>query len=200
MRETWEDWVVGEPHINQDRSIQAVLRDGASAAAWWNWLSQMAHPTTLVVGFGFGQLFGQREPDGRVLVGGPALDRARSALWQARRERRLAAVGGIGEVETAVLASLLELLATQRQGWTRRQAQTIALARTRSGREVARELGVGASVVSESLSAAGFRASTAAEAALRDLMSCYGSATSGVDGILPRFPELTAPAMAEATG
>ena len=143
----------------------------------------------LLSGVGFGEVEVGATEHGTELRG-EALDRARSALWDARRHRRHVLVRGPGGAEEEALSSLLEMMAELRHGWTARQAEIVRLARVANGRTVARRLGVGPSVVSESLTAASFRSLCRAEQAVTALGRCFGSAASPVP--LPaRFPAIT---------
>jgi hypothetical protein len=188
----WADWLLGAPHISSDRFIQVAVREGRQVIEWMRWLGESFHPLSWVYGLGFGELTAEKLSSGEVELGGEAVEGARRSLWSARQSRRHAQVRGVGETEAQVLASLLELMGELREGWTARQAETVRLARASTGRAVAESLGVSPSVVSESLSAASFRALRRAENAAGNLFACYGGQTQSLEGEILRFPAATA--------
>ncbi len=191
-RSSWENWLLGRTYINEDRSIQAALREGPQVAEWICLLSESFHPLRWTFGLGFGEVRGEKDEEGRVHLGGAAVDEARQALWEARRHRGAAVVRGIGAAEAGALASLFDLQSEIRRRWTLRQAETVVLARSHSGREVAEILGVGPSVVSECLSAASYRALRRSETAAAQLLGCYGGRLHlDLEGERLCFPSIT---------
>lgn len=154
------------------------------------------HPLRWVVGLGFG-LVEARTRGETVVLDGEALDRARAALWTARRDRRGAMAVGFGAPEDTTLAGLLELTEQIRARWTERQAETVRAARVSKGKEVAERFGVSPSVVSESLKAASFRPLLRAEDALAELLDHFG--TDGPwRGENVVFPDILSPLSREA--
>lgn len=186
------------PEFDGDGRAQALLRDGASVITWTRWLSETFHPTDWTWGVGFGEIEVHRPAEGPAELLGEAPARARAALWEARRQRRHALVQGPEGAEEEALASLLEMMEELRRGWTARQAEIVRLARVATGRKVAARLGVGPSVISESLSAASFRSLRRAEAAAAALGDCFGSEASPIPFPV-RFPAVTEAAAVEPT-
>lgn len=185
-----EGALLGAPEFGEDGTAQALLTDGASLITWTRWLSESFHPAGWTWGVGFGEVEIQRPVEGPAEFRGEAFERARGALWQARRQRRRAFVQGPGGAEEKVLASLLEMMEELRRGWTARQAEIVRLARVANGRKVAARLGIGPSVVSESLTAASFRSLRRAENSAAELADCFGSQALPVT-FPTRFPALT---------
>jgi hypothetical protein len=188
----WADSLVGAPHINSDRSLHIAVRHGRHVVDWVRWLSESFHSLGWTFGLGFGELTAEKLASGEVELRGEAVERARRSLWKARQGRRHSQIEGVGQTEAQVLASLLDLMGEIRGDWTARQAETVRLARASTGRAVAEALGVSPSVVSESLSAASFRALRRAEDAAGDLFACYGGQAQSLQGETLCFPPTTA--------
>ncbi len=100
---------------------------------------------------------------------------ARDALGVARRSRSWVVVRGLGPKDDALLTALFDLMHAVRSGWTPRQAQLVALTRGNRQRDVARNLGVSPSVVSESLKAARAAALFRAEEGLLSYLTADGT-------------------------
>lgn len=182
--------LLARPQFDGDGGVQVVARHGRGVVEWGRWLSETFHPAPWTLGLGFGGVTATKDAAGVVSLGGEALQRARAALWEARRQRRRALVRGVDGAEEQALSALFELQAELRRGWTARQAEIVRLARRSKGRDVAARLGVGPSVVSESLTAASFRPLLRAEDAAAELCDCFGSeAASLVERV--RYPAVT---------
>ncbi len=105
---------------------------------------------------------------------GPCFHHARAALDRGKKEKRWITVAGFGDGEDKILNGFLSLMAVVREGWTETQALTVSMARhSKMQKDVAKELGVVPSVVSESLSAASYSRFREADAALSMLMSRF---------------------------
>lgn len=160
--------------IERSAALQALFRRASGIAPFVAHLADTMHPLRWVVGLGFGVV--EARPRGENLVlDGSALDRARAALWTARRDRRAAVAVGFGAPEDAIVAGLLELSEQIRGRWTERQAETVRAARQLKGKDVAERFGVSPSVVSESLKAASFRPLVRAEGAIAELLDHFGT-------------------------
>lgn len=182
--------------IERGAAVQALFRRAAGVAGFVAHLSDAMHPLRWVAGLGFG-LVDARTRGESIVLDGPALDRARAALWTARRDRRSAVAVGFGSPEDEVLASLFELCEQIRGGWTERQAETVRAARALKGKEVAERFGVSPSVVSESLKAASFRPLVRAEAAMAELLDRFGN--EGIwRGPNVVFPDILSPLSRES--
>lgn len=160
--------------VERSGSVQALFRRAEGIARVIAHLGDGVHPYRWVVGVGFG-LVDSKFRGTTVVLDGSALDRARAALWTARRDRRGAVAVGFGTPDDETLASLIELMDQIRARWTDRQAETVRVARTEKGKDVASRFGVSPSVVSESLKAASFRPLLRSEAALAQLLDRYGT-------------------------
>jgi hypothetical protein len=184
------------PFVVQGGGIQAVFRTGVGVTRALAELSDRMHPFRWQFGIGFGTFESRSDPTG-LKLDGSCLDRARAALWTARRDRRSSVVVGFGSPEDSTLATILELIDQIRGRWTRRQAETVRAARDAKGKEVAAAFGVSPSVVSESLKAASFKPLLRAERSLTEAFDRFG--TEGVyrgDQVL--YPELTSPISSES--
>ena len=161
--------------IERSGSLQALFRRADGLGPTLARLGDGLHPYRWVVGVGFG-LVESRHRGSTIVLDGSALDRARAALWTARRDRRSAVAVGFGTPDDDTVASLVELMDQLRSRWTERQAETVRAARVMKGKEVAARFGVSPSVVSESLKAASFRPLVRSEEALASLLGRYGTA------------------------
>ena len=195
-RRASEDALAAPVQIERSAALQALFRRAGAVAPFVAYLADTLHPLRWVVGLGFGVVESRPRGVGFVLDGS-ALDRARAALWTARRDRRGAVAVGFGPPEDAVLAGLLELSEQIRARWTERQAETVRAARMLKGKEVAERFGVSPSVVSESLKAASFRPLIRAEEALSELLDHFG--TEGIwRGQNVVFPDILSPLSRES--
>lgn len=160
--------------VERSGSVQGLFRRAEGIATTLAVLGDGVHPYRWVVGIGFGQV--EARPRGTtVVLDGSALDRARAALWTARRDRRGAVAVGFGSPDDDTVASLVELMDQIRSRWTERQAETVRAARVEKGKDVAARFGVSPSVVSESLKAASFRPLMRSEDALGILLGRFGT-------------------------
>ena len=160
--------------VERSGSVQGLFRRADGIARALAVLGDGVHPFRWVVGLGFGRV-DARARGSTVVLDGSALDRARAALWTARRDRRGAMAVGFGSPDDETISSLVELMDQIRCRWTDRQSQTVRAARTEKGKDVAARFGVSPSVVSESLKAASFRPLLRSEEALGTLLDRYGT-------------------------
>jgi hypothetical protein len=137
-------------------------------------IADALHPARLVWGLGRGTLETDLSDDISVLDG-PCLHRARESVLSAKAEGRWLVAGGIREPHGRVLASLLDLVAAIRSGWTETRIRYVREARSRQQQEVAALLGVSKQAVHKALSAAHFATVVEAEAATRDLLRWAGA-------------------------
>lgn len=177
--------------------VQAVFRSGVGVTRAIAELSDRMHPFRWQFGIGFGTFEARPDSTAGLVLDGSCLDRARAALWTARRDRRSAVVVGFGSPEDATLATILELIDQIRARWTRRQAETVRAARDAKGKEVASAFGVSPSVVSESLKAASFKPLLRAERALTEAFERFGT-EGNYRGDAVQYPELTSPISSES--
>jgi len=184
------------PFVVQGGGIQAVFRTGVGVTRALAELSDRMHPFRWQFGIGFGTFESRSDATGLVLDGS-CLDRARAALWTARRDRRSSVAVGFGSPEDSTLATILELIDQIRGRWTRRQAETVRAARDAKGKEVAAAFGVSPSVVSESLKAASFKPLLRAERSLTEAFERFGTEGS-YRGDQVQYPDLTSPISSES--
>jgi hypothetical protein len=184
------------PFVVQGGGIQAVFRTGIGVTRALAELSDRMHPYRWQFGIGFGTFETRTDGTGLVLDGS-CLDRARAALWTARRDRRSSVAVGFGSPEDVTLATILELIDQIRGRWTRRQAETVRAARDAKGKEVAAAFGVSPSVVSESLKAASFKPLLRAERSLTEAFERFGTEGS-YRGDQVQYPDLTSPISSES--
>jgi hypothetical protein len=177
-------------------TAQLLLRRAGVLPSILARLGDVLHPYRCVVGLGFGSI--EVQTGGSSMhIAGESFDRARAALWAARRDKHSAAAVGFGEPEASMIASMIEMMDRIRAGWTERQAETVRAARRAKGKEVAAHFGVSPSVVSESLKAASFRPLMRAENSLSQLLDHFG--TDGIwRGEDVRFPDLVSPVSKES--
>jgi hypothetical protein len=101
---------------------------------------------------------------------GPCFHNARDALETSKKERLWVTFRGFGPVADQVLGSLFELMGAIRSGWTPLQSLHTVLMRQREWqKQVAQELRVNPSVISESLKAANYEAIVRGEEAAKQL-------------------------------
>ena len=166
--------LVAGPDLAHGDEVQVLARDPATAFRVLRRLADAIHPVQLGFGLGFGHLATALEspppPVGE--LDGPCLHRAREALERARDDGRWGAVEGIADADLALVAEgLIALLGAVRRGWTDKQAATVAAVRTgRYQKDVAADLGVAPSVISERLKAANWDAVQWGERALEALL------------------------------
>lgn len=132
-------------------------------------MGEAVHPAGLTFGLGWGPLTTDVDAPARELDG-PCYHRARAALGEAKRLRVWARLQGVREPTSTVGNGLLALLGAVRSRWTDRQVEFLVRARFEAQKEVAAFFGVKPAVVSESLSAASWRAVREAERALEILL------------------------------
>ena len=185
------------PFVVQGGGVQAVFRTGVGVTRALAELSDRMHPYRWQFGIGFGTFETRPDASGGLVLDGSCLDRARAALWTARRDRRSAVAVGFGSPEDTTLATILELIDQIRGRWTRRQAETVRAARTAKGKEVAASFGVSPSVVSESLKAASFKPLLRAEKSLTEAFERFGTEGS-YRGDRVHYPDLTSPISSES--
>jgi hypothetical protein len=185
------------PFVVQGGGVQAVFRTGVGVTRALAELSDRMHPHRWQFGIGFGTFETRQDASGGLVLDGSCLDRARAALWTARRDRRSAVAVGFGSPEDTTLATILELIDQIRGRWTRRQAETVRAARTAKGKEVAASFGVSPSVVSESLKAASFKPLLRAEKSLTEAFERFGTEGS-YRGDRVHYPDLTSPISSES--
>lgn len=170
--------VAAGPEITAGDEVQLLLgaRGGAGppaaglALSFLDGLSEALRPARLVAGLGAGPLStALRERVGE--NDGPCFHHAREALDAAKREGRTAVVRGLDEAPQEAVNALLRLAGDLRRDWTERQREVVALLRTAEYRkDVAHQLGVSPSVVTEVLGAARYDAITEAERAVVALL------------------------------
>lgn len=157
------------PEITAGDEIQVLLwvrsdpPTGSEAVSFLAQLTEDLHPVRIVFGLGLGGLTTKLGGPVRELDG-ECFHRAREALEGARREGRWAKISGLnsqrGSSENSepfedAANAILRLTGDIRAGWTDRQLEVIRMRRTWPlQKDVARELGVSPSVVSEVLRAA----------------------------------------------
>lgn len=138
--------------VDSEREI-AVERPAEVVAAVTR-LADAAYPQRLCFGLGGGE----RSPE-----------RARAALKSARRGGIWLVADGFGP-DDEVLTALFDLIGAVRSRWKGRQARYSAAARGRLQKDVAEEMGVSRSVISESLKSARHESVLRAEAAAARLL------------------------------
>ncbi len=185
------------PFSVQGGGIQSVFRSGIGVTRALSELSDRLHPFRWQYGIGFGTFETRPESGGTLVLDGSCLDRARAALWTARRDRRSAVAVGFGSPEDSTLATILELIDQIRGRWTNRQAETVRAARSAKGKEVASAFGVSPSVVSESLKAASFKPLLRAERSLTEAFERFGT-EGNYRGDSVQYPDLTSPISSES--
>lgn len=165
------------PEITAGDEVQLLLRPAGApgntaeqAIRFLAGLAEVLHPERLVAGIGAGPLATALRPR----VGendGPCFHRAREALALAKRDGRFAVVRGVEPAAGDAINALWRLAGDLRAGWTDRQREVIARLRHATYRkDVAHELGVSPSVVTEVLGAARFDAVAEAEKAAAALL------------------------------
>lgn len=169
--------VAAGPEITAGDEVQLLLPAGTpfpaaeQAAGFLSWLTGAVHPERVVAGLGAGPLSTALRPR----VGendGPCFHRAREALAFAKRDGRAAAVRGLDSPAEDAINALWRVAADLRAGWTDRQREVIARMRhARYRKDVAHELGVSPSVVTEVLAAARYDAVIEAETAATALLA-----------------------------
>lgn len=132
-------------------------------------MSEALYPAGLTFGLGWGPLTTDATAPARELDG-PCYHRARSALGEAKRRRVWARLEGFPEPSETASNGLLHLLGAVRGRWTARQMEFVVRARFEAQKDVAAFFDVNPAVVSESLSAASWRAVREAEGALEVIL------------------------------
>jgi hypothetical protein len=175
---------VAGPEITAGDEFQVLLKvtetqlPGRAAVSFVTQVTEDLRPVRVAFGLGLGTLSTTLEGPIRELDG-PCFHHARQALTFARRKGRWAAVSGMPSGVHEAANSILRLTGDIRVAWTDRQAEVIRVRRTWPlQKDVARELGVSESVVSEVLQAARHDAVQEAEEALVLLLNRTASPES----------------------
>ncbi len=106
---------------------------------------------------------------------GPCYYLARDAVNESKEQERWVTARGFGTDGGKILNGLFSLIGAVHAGWTAKQAQTVALTRrAQTRKEVAEDLGVVPSVVSEALAAALFTPVLEAERGLVVALAVFG--------------------------
>jgi hypothetical protein len=154
--------------------FQGLLRSHDGLQGIQSTLRVSAFPQELRFGFGVGTLDTALRPHAIGMVG-PCFHRARDAV------QRAAAEGTLVEVELGKPAPVFEIYARLysliRQGWTNRQRQVVDLSMSgMEGRQIAKQLEITPSAVSQRLTAAGVQAAADAVESWVRAMKHYVSA------------------------
>lgn len=170
--------LVAGPSLDRGDEVQLVARDAFTAFRALLYLADAIRPVELTFGIGLGPLTTALEqpvqPVGQ--LDGPCLHHAREALDRARADGRWGAVAGLRDADLGLAADgLIALLGALRRGWTEKQAVAVAEARTgRYQKDIAADLGVAPSVISERLKAAHWDAVQWGERGLEALFAAAG--------------------------
>jgi hypothetical protein len=185
----WRQVLTAGPEINAGDELQVLLRvdpanlPGTAAVSFLTQLTEDLRPVRVVFGLGLGALStGLQGTAGAIDVrelDGPCFHRARKSLETAKREGRWAVISGMPRAFQLAANSILRLTGDIRAGWTDRQFQVIRVRRTLPlQKDVARELDVSPSVISEVLSTARHDAVCEAEEAVVVLLNRSASPKS----------------------
>ena len=179
LREALREWsrpAAAGPEITAGDEVQLLLRlapdapPGRDVMAFLTHLTEAVRPTRVLFGLGLGEL----STPLRERVGendGPCFHRAREALATAKRDGRWGAIEGADSPAGEAINALLRLAGDLRGSWTDRQQEVVRLTRGADYRkDVAQQLGVSPSVVTEVLGAARYDAIHEAEEAVRLLL------------------------------
>ncbi len=135
-------------------------------------------------GLGWGEIDTAVDADAAVMDG-PCFHLAREALGEAKQSEEWVVARGFGPEADRIVNGIFSLLGAVRRGWTERQAEIVALARwAPSRKQVASELGVVPSVVTETLAAALYGPVREAENAAVNALTLFGQ--TGGDHAAPR--------------
>ncbi len=158
--------------------LQGIFNDPAAVVRVVVTLAEALFPVRIVYGLGRGELATAPGPE-VALLDGPCFHRARKALEVASKGDVWLVASGFGDTGDSTLAALFGLQGALRAKWTARQAEiagavrrALALGRTR--RDVAGDLGISPSVVTESLQAAAFDPLRRGERAAVQVLEKFG--------------------------
>jgi hypothetical protein len=165
------------PEFTAGDEVQVLLAvepsnpPGHAVMAFLSELTEDVSPVRIAFGIGAGSL--STELRGPIHeLDGPCFHRARKALDEAKRRGRWAVVLGVPSPYRETVRAILRLTGEIRAAWTDRQREIVRRRRDRPlQKDVARELGVSPSVVSEVLSAARHDAVLEAEHAVVVLLN-----------------------------
>lgn len=175
------DKLVSPLVITTGDEFQGLLGGTREAVGAVAAVSDLMAPTTLRFGLGLGGLETPVNPDQATGMDGPCLRRARQALDQAEAEDGWLRTRGFGDVDPD-LGRLVDPVGVLRARWTDRQLEFVrALRRHGTQKEVARELGVSESTVSESLRSAAYRTVKEAQEGLQGLLAHAAARSPGGD-------------------
>ncbi|MBD3349185.1 MAG: hypothetical protein GF400_08345 [Candidatus Eisenbacteria bacterium] len=154
--------------------FQGLLADPGALMAVFTHMERSVPGVAFRYGVGWGPVSTEFREEA-LGMDGPCFHSARDALKLSKDADRWATARGFGGAEDDILTGMLWLLGSVREGWSEKQAATVVLAREASTqREVASELGVAPSTVSEALSAALYRPVVSAERALTLSLRKFG--------------------------
>jgi len=136
--------------------VQALLTSGFATFRVLYQLTDAVSPASMTFGLGFGTVSTDLS-DNVALVDGPVFHNARDALAVARQKGFWCAAKGFGE-DDAIVTALLSMVGALRSRWTERQDEFIEMILQEELKriQIARNMDVSPSVVSESLRAAAF--------------------------------------------
>jgi hypothetical protein len=175
LNETLPQELVGAKFaITLGDEFQGLLLDPEAAVRVLVHVETSLPHVTLRYGLGWGPVETALR-DEAVGMDGPCFHHAREALQESKERDRWGTARGFGKDGDTILTGLLSVLGAVREGWTEKQALTVALARdAQTQREVASALSVGPSTVSEALSAALYGPVSEAERALAKALAAFG--------------------------
>lgn len=156
--------------------FQGLFGSPKAAVGAAGFVSDWMAPYTLRFGLGYGPLETEVNEDQAIGMDGPCFQRARRALERAEAEDGWLRIRGFGDLDHD-LGHLADPIGVLRSRWTDRQAEFIRTLRRLNEplgwarqKDVAQELDVSESTVSESLGAAAYSTVKDAEAGLRGLL------------------------------
>jgi len=183
--ELGDDALVAPLELTGGDEVQGLFRRAGAVVQVIRAVAEELHPVRVVHGIGFGSLSTDLA-ERPTLMDGPCFHRARAGLERARKGRLWVVAQGFGAPWDEALTAMFTLMDAIRARWTPRQAAFIRAARRAERQlDVARAFEVSPSVVSESLSAASFRAVLAGEravAALLERLEAVGVAAGEEEG------------------
>lgn len=158
LNETYADDLAAPLAMTAGDEFEGLFVTSAHLVTIVQSLSDVVAPERLTFGLGAGDLTTPLTgPVAERRVGrldGSVFHAARAALRAARRQDAWLAADGFGQATDVAVTGIGELLGELRQGWTERRAQIVRLARGRRQKDVAEELALSKSVISEALKAA----------------------------------------------
>lgn len=153
-------------------AVQCLLNDFGIAVPVMDALSDAARPLEFTFGLGLGPV-STKLHENVALIDGPAFHNSVEALEHARSDDAWAAASGFGADDDRITA-LTYLMGAVRRRWTDRQVEFLQrLDSAPTQTELAREMGVSPSVVSESLKSASAQQYRFAASVLADLLDSY---------------------------